>query len=42
VPVLREQRAKGVSALAEALEAKVKRRMLERTLLGIAHGASEK
>ncbi|MEU9056436.1 Tn3 family transposase [Streptomyces sp. NPDC048384] len=35
VPVLRKQRAKGVSALAEALEAEVKARMPERTLLGI-------
>lgn len=35
IPVLRKQRAKGVSAMAEALEAEVKRRMPERTLLGI-------
>ncbi|MFF6851766.1 DUF4158 domain-containing protein [Streptomyces antimycoticus] len=35
VPVLRKQRAKGVSALAEALETEVKARMPERTLLGI-------
>ena len=35
VPVLRKQRAKGLSAMAEALEAEVKARMPERTLLGI-------
>ncbi|WP_327725019.1 Tn3 family transposase [Streptomyces europaeiscabiei] len=35
VPALRKQRAKGMNAMAEALETEVKARMPERTLLGI-------